>query len=179
MAFDEKSTQPQLIQRMIGASMLDTNIYEEVENDESATKQAMLVVAIVALATGIGNLGSGGIGGLFIGIAVGIVGWAIWAWITYFVGTKILPTPDTHANWGQLARALGFAQSPGVFMVFGIIPVIGGLVTFLVLIWRLVAMVVAIRQALDYTSTWRAIGVAVLGFIPYAIMTGIVLAILL
>ena len=158
--------------------MLRTETYEEVEADQSATLQAMLVVLLVALATGIGNLGSGSIIALPVGIVVTLAGWAIWAWITYFVGTSILRTPETDANWGQLARTLGYAQSPGVLKVFGVVPAIGPLVFSVVSIWQLVAMVIAIKQALDYTSTIRAIGVAVIGFIGYAVLTGIVFALL-
>jgi len=165
-----------LFQRMIGAAKLDTATYEEIEADGSATRQAMSVVVLVALATGIGSLGSGGLVGLFVGIVLGVVGWAVWAGLTYFIGTTIFKTPETEANWGQLARTLGFAQSPGVLKVFAVIPGIGPLVFVLVSIWQLAAMVIAIRQALDYTSTWRAIGVAVVGFIVYAVAMGIVLA---
>ena len=167
-----------LIRRMIGAARLRSEIYEEVEADRSATRQALSVVVIVALAAGIGNLGSGSIIGLVVGIVVAIAGWALWAWITYFVGTTIFKTPDTQADWGQLARTLGFAQSPGVLKVFGVVPVIGPVVFAVVSIWQLVAMVIAIRQALDYTSTLRAIGVAVVGFIGYAVLTSIVFALL-
>ena len=165
-----------MIKRMIGAAKLDTTIYEEVEADKSATQQALAVVVLVALATGIGTFGSGGPVGLVVGIAAGIVLWALWAWITHFVGTTILKTTETTANWGQLARTLGFAQSPGVLKVFGFIPVLGPVVFVLASIWQLLAMVIAIRQALDYTSTWRAVGVAVVGFIPYAVVSGIVFA---
>lgn len=165
-----------MIKRMIGAAKLDTAIYEEVEADTSATQQALTVVVLVALATGIGTFGSGGPLGLVVGIAAGIGLWALWAWITYFVGTTLLKTAETKADWGQLARTLGFAQSPGVFKVVGFIPVLGPLVFAIASIWQLAAMVVAIRQALDYTSTWRAIGVAVVGFIPYAVVSSIVYA---
>ena len=166
-----------MIQRMIGAALLRTEIYEEVEEDRSATLQAMLVVVIVALATGIGSFASGGVRGLILGIIVGLVGWAIWAWLTYFIGTKLFRTPDTHADWGELARTLGFAQSPGVLRVLGFLPVVGTVIFVVVSLWQLAAMIIAIRQALDYTSTWRAIGVALVGFIPYAILMGIVTAI--
>ena len=165
-----------MIKRMIGAAKLDIATYEEVEADASATQQAMVVVVLVALATGIGTYGSGGPVGLIVGIVAGIGLWALWAWITYFVGTTLLKTAETKANWGQLARTLAFAQSPGVLKVFGFIPVLGPLVFAIASIWQLVAMVIAIRQALDYTSTWRAVGVAVVGFIPYAIVSGLVYA---
>ena len=170
-------TQNKLVDRMIGAAKLDKETYEEVEADTSATRQALLVVTMVALATGIGSIGSGGIG-FISGIVIGLVGWVMWAWITYFIGTTLLKTSETHANWGQLARTLGFAQSPGVLKVFAIIPGIGGLIFFVVSIWQLVTMVVAVRQALDYTSTWRAVGVVLVGFIPYAILLSIVLLVI-
>ena len=165
-----------MIKRMIGAAKLDTAIYEEVEADTSATQQALTVVVLVALATGIGTFGSGGPLGLIVGIAAGIGLWALWAWVTYFVGTTILKSAETEANWGQLARTLGFAQSPGVLKVVGFIPVFGPIVFAIASIWQLVAMVIAIRQALDYTSTWRAVGVAVVGFIPYAEVSSLVYA---
>ena len=165
-----------MIRRMMGAAKLDTAIYEEVEADTSATRPALTVVALVALATGIGTFGSGGPVGLVVCIAAGIGLWALWAWITYFVGTTLLKTAETNADWGQLARTLGFAQSPGVIKVLGFIPVLGPLVFAIASIWQLVAMVIAIRQALDHSSTWRAVGVAVVGFIPYAVVSSIVYA---
>ena len=162
---------------MIGAAMLRTGTYEEVEADTSATKQAMLVVVLVSLASGIGNVGAGGVMALVFGIVAALAGWVFWAWITYFVGTKLLSTPETHANWGQLARTLGYAQTPGLFKVFGFLPVIGPIVFFLATIWQLIAAIIAIRQALDYTSTRRAIGVALIGFIAYVVVIGIVMMI--
>ena len=44
-------------------------------------------------------------------------------------------------------------------------------------IWMLVAMIVAVRQALDYESTWRAIGVVIIGFLVQAIVLIILLRI--
>ena len=159
-----------MVERMIRASRLDVHIFEEVEADTAATRQALSVVALVALATGIASLGTTGLIGLFVGVVLAIAGWAFWAWIVYLVGTKIMPSDSTHADWGQLARTLGFAQSPGIFRVLGALPVVGLVIFLVVSIWMLVAMVVAVRQALDYTSTWRAIAVVLIGFIPYLLM---------
>ena len=167
-----------MVDRMIRASRLDVHIFEEVEADTSATRQALLVVAFVALATGIASLGTTGLIGLFVGVVLAIAGWAFWAWIVYLVGTKIMPSDSTHADWGQLARTLGFAQSPGIFRVLGLVPVVGIFIFSAASIWMLVAMVVAVRQALDYTSTRRAIAVVLLGFIPYALLTYMAFALL-
>jgi hypothetical protein len=155
---------------MIGAARLNAQTFEEVEADPSAIRQALLVVLLVALATGVGSLEVGGVRGLIVGVVIGLVGWALWAGITYFIGTTLFRTAETQASWGQLARTLGFAQSPGIFKVFGFIPAVGPVILFAVFAWQLAAMVVAIRQALDYTSTWRAIGVAAVGFIPYVLL---------
>ena len=175
---NEQVQQQQIVQRMIGAAKLQVETFTEVEHDTSVTKQAMVVVVLVAIATGIGSLGSGGIVGFVVGVALGIGGWALWAFVTFMIGTTIFKTEETNADWGQLARTTGFAQSPGILRVFGFIPVVGGLVFLIAGLWQLVAMVIAIREALDYTSTWRAVGVAVVGFIVYAIVFGIIFAIL-
>ena len=173
-----QSHRSNMIKRMIGASKLDPPVYEEVEADSSATKQAMAVVVLVALATGIGMFGTGGLVGLVVGIPVSICLWALWALITYLVGTTIFKTSETEANWGQLARTLGFAQSPGILKALGFIPGIGLLIFSIASIWQLVAMVIAVRQALEFTSTWRAIGVVIVGFIPYALISSSILALL-
>ena len=153
-----------IVDRMIGAARLDVNTYEEVEADQSATGQAALVVAIVAIASAIGSLGEGGIG-IVTGLLSAIVGWLLWAGITYVIGDKLF---GGTATWGELLRTLGFAQAPGVLLVLGIIPLLGGLVQAVVGIWMLVAGIIAIRQALDF-STGRAILTAIIGWIPLAI----------
>ncbi len=157
-------------QRMIGAAKLDVHTYEEVEADRTATGQAMGVVVLSSIATGIGSAQMEGMAGMTGGAVGALIGWAFWAWLTYFIGTKVLPTPQTHANWGELARALGFAQSPGLLRVLGAVPMLGTLVLFLTGIWTLVGVVVAVRQALDYTSTLRAVGVCIIGWIVQGVL---------
>jgi hypothetical protein len=155
---------------MVGAALLRVQTYEEVESDRSATWQALAVVVLVAIATGVGASTSGGVSRIIVGVVGALIVWALWALITYVVGTTLFRTPETKADWGELARTLGFAQSPGVLKAFGAIPAIGPVIFFAVAIWQLAAMVTAIRQALDYTSTLRAVGVAVVGFIPSVLL---------
>jgi hypothetical protein len=156
-----------IISRMIGAALLHAPTYEDVEADTSATRQAMSVVVIAGVAAGIATFPSNGINGIFFGVVTGVVGWAIWAYITFLIGTAIFKEPQTNANWGQLARTLGFAQAPGVFKVVGIIPMLGPYLILAISIWQFVCMVTAVRHALDYTSTWRAVAVVLSGAIPY------------
>ena len=151
--------------RMIRAAKLDVNLYEEVEADKTAMGQAMGVVVLSSMAAGIGTIARGGLGGILVGTVAALVGWYIWAWLTYFIGTKWLPEPQTKADVGELLRTIGFSSSPGLIRVLGIIPGLGGLVFLAASIWMLVAMVIAVRQALDYKSTGRAIGVCVIGWV--------------
>ena len=156
-----------LTDRMVGAAKLDVGVYEEVEADTGATGQAMAVVLLSSLAGGIGSvgLGAGGFGGVVGGGIAALIGWVSWAVLTYLIGTRLLAEPQTHADVGELLRTLGFAQSPGLARILGVIPILGPFVLLVVSIWMLVAMVIAVRQALDYTSTWRAVGVCVVGWV--------------
>lgn len=153
------------VERAIGAAQLNTAIYEEVENDRGATAQAAGVVVLASVAAGIGAIVYGGIGGVVANIVAGLLGWVVWSYLTWWIGTKWLPEPQTNADPGQLLRTLGFAAAPGVLNVLGLVPVLGHLVRAVVAIWMLVAGVIAVRQALDYTSTGRAIGVVVIGWV--------------
>jgi len=166
-----------LVDRMMRAAMLDVHLYEEVEKDESAITQAMTVVLLSSLAGGIGSLGAVGLWGLLVGLVASLAGWFIWAFLTYFIGTKLLPEPQTKADMGELLRTIGFSSSPGLIRVLGVIPFLGAIAMFAASIWMLVAMVIAVRQALDYQSTWRAVGVCMIGWIAQMVLFGIVFAI--
>jgi len=153
------------VDRMIRASKLDVSLYEEVEADKNAMGQAVAVVGLASLAGGIGFMQTAGLTGLVIGTAGSLIGWYIWAFLTYVIGTKLLPEPQTKADHGELLRTIGFSSAPGVLRIFAIIPGLGSMVNLLVGAWMLIAMVIAVRQALDYHSTYRALGVCVIGWL--------------
>ncbi len=163
--------------RMIRAAKLDVHLYEEVEADQAAMGQAMGVVILSSAAAGIGNFMIGGLGGIITGTLGALVGWYVWALLTYFIGTRLLPEPQTEADLGQLLRTIGFSSAPGLIRVLGIIPGLTGLVFSAAGIWMLVAMVIAVRQALDYESTWRAAAVCGIGFVVQALILLLVFSI--
>jgi hypothetical protein len=158
------------VERVVGAARLDAKIYEEVEADPTAMGQAMAVVAASALAAGVGSIGSGATGAVA-AVVGGIVGWFLWAVVTWLVGTKLLPEPGTSADLGQMLRTIGFSAAPGLLNVLGIIPLVGLVVWLVAAVWQLVAMVVAVRQALDYTSTGRAVLVCFIGWVFYMVVS--------
>ncbi len=161
--------------RMIRAAKLDRGLYEEVEADTGATGQAMLVVVLSSVAAGIGSAGVGGLKGLFIGALTALAAWYIWAFLTYFIGTRLLPESQTEADMGQLLRTIGFSSSPGLLRILGILPGFTGIVFLGCAVWMLVAMIIAVRQALDYHGTGRAIAVCLIGWVVQVVIIGLVM----
>ncbi len=159
-------------ERMIGASKLDVHTYEEVEADTGATTQALAVVLLSSIALGIGSIHTGG--GLFGGALAALVGWVVWAFLVYLIGTKLLPEPQTHSDMGELLRTTGFSASPGLLRVLGFVPGLGNLIIFAASVWMLIAMVVAVRQALDYSSTGRAVAVCLIGWLVQFVVMAVI-----
>ena len=164
--------------RIVRAAKLDVDLYEEIEADKGALFQAMGVVVLSSLAAGLGSLTHGGTNGLLYGTFTALIGWFIWAYLTYAIGTKLLPTPKTHADYGELLRTTGFSAAPGLIRVLGIIPWFARIVFLVAGIWMLVAMVIAVRQALDYESTLRAVGVCIIGWIVQAAVLWVFLSLI-
>jgi hypothetical protein len=169
------------VERAIGAARLDAATYEEVEADSGALGQAMGVVVAASVAGGVGSAMASGQEGIGIvgGILFSLVAWFVWAFLTYLVGTRILPTPETKSDLGEMLRTTGFSAAPGVIAILGFLPVVGGLVLLAAQLWMLASMVVAVRQALDYTSTGRAIAVCVIGFVAYLLIATVLAGALL
>ncbi len=161
--------------RIIRAAKLDVHLYEEVEADKGALRQAMGVVVLSSIAAGIGSTVKIGFSGLLIGTITALIGWYVWAYLIYLIGTKLLPEPQTRANPGELLRTIGFSSSPGLIRILGIIPALSAVVFLVASIWMLAAMVIAVRQALDYKSTLRAVGVCVIGWVIQALILALIL----
>ena len=169
-----------MINRIIGVLTLNVNTYEEIEADKNATIQSFSIVVLSSIVTAIILKPDTGFSlpNFISAIIIGIFLWGLWALVTMFVGTKLLPTQETSSNWGELARTTGYAQAPKLFSILALIPILTTIVLFIVGVWNLITMIIAIRQALDYTSTWRAVFVVLLGFLPYAIIASLVISLL-
>jgi hypothetical protein len=156
--------------RIIRAAKLESLLYEEVATEKNATSQALVVVLLSSLAASLGASTHAGLGGLVMEGLVALLAWSVWALITYILGVKLFPVSRTSASHRGLWRTLGFASAPGVFRVFGAIPGVTGTAFLVAAVWMLIAAVIAVRQALDYTSTIRAAGVCVPGWLVYVFL---------
>ena len=152
--------------RVLGAMRLDPATFEEVEADPKALPQAGVVVLAFSIAAGIGLAGTASTPRvLIVAIVASFTGWISWASLVYYLGTHVFPEAQTRADIGQLARTIGFSAAPGLFLALLVIPVVRGLTFAAVSLWMLAAMVIAVRQALDFTGTARAVAVCLAGWI--------------
>ncbi|HKW03615.1 MAG TPA: YIP1 family protein [Vicinamibacterales bacterium] len=167
--------------RVIGALKLQPNTFEEVENDASATGQAATVVVAAAISGGLvgliwlGALGLGSAIGFFIlGLVLKLVGWGVGSWVLLMVGTKLMPGKNTQADLGQLLRVTGFACAPGLLGILAVVPILGILIGLALAIWQLIAMVIGVKQALEYDDTVKAVIVCVIAWVIMWIVSAII-----
>ena len=158
-----------LTSRILGSARLDSQSYEEIESDHYANIQAVGIVVLSSLAAALGS-GIRDIGSTLSVLAVAIASWIIWVLLTVFIGTRLLPGRETRADFGQVLRTTGFSASPGFLRVFGLVPIVGWYIFAAATVWMLFTFVVAVRQALDYTSTVRALLVCVLGWLVHSML---------
>lgn len=161
-------------QRVLGAMRLSAAAFEEVEHDPTATGQAALVVLLASAGTALGWAAGAGEVALIRSAVGALIGWGVSAVLIWQIGTRLWPGRNTEANFGQLLRACGFAQAPGILHVVAIMPVLGWFVSIVVIgIWVLVANVIAVRQALDYETTPPAIAVCALAWVVQGLMIAV------
>jgi hypothetical protein len=156
--------------RVKGVLLLDARTFENIEADKAANGQALLVVVAASLAAGLGVGIQLGVTGLLREAIGALVGWVMWAAVTWVIGSKLLPEPQTRTDMGELLRVIGFAYAPQLFGFFAFIPVLGVLVSSVVAFWLLAATILAVRQALDYTSTLRAVAVVLIGWLIFVVI---------
>jgi len=162
--------------RVVGAMKLDPNAFEDVERDATAIGQSVGVIVLAAVAEGIGWIYYGGLTGIVRGAFSAVIGFLVWSLIIWLVGTKLMPEPATKADFPETFRVLGFAAAPGLANVLTIIPIIGWLLWFVILLWRMAAMVIAVKQVLDYSTIGKAIVVVLIGFVINIVVTMVILA---
>jgi hypothetical protein len=162
-----------LLERFFRAARLDAELYKEVAADASAMNQALIVVFIHAIAVAFGSFGRTGTTGINIGMITTLLGWYVWAFMAYIVGARILPEAQTKTDKKTVFRAMGFASAPGLARLLGFVPGLGGAAVLVASIWMIAAAMVALKQALNYQSRLRALGVSIISWILSALVQGL------
>ena len=99
-----------------------------------------------------------------------LIGWAVWASVIYIVATKLFPSPMPAVGFVGMLRTLGFANAPQFFAFASLIPGAGQLFQVVIQLWGLSAMVVAVRVSFNFDSTFKAVGVVLLAYIPVLVL---------
>lgn len=160
-------------ERVVGAMSLKASTFQEIEHDTTAMGQAVGVIVLAAVSLGIGNVFRNGVSGMVFGIITSLIAYAVWALVVWLIGTKVMPDPATKADFPETFRTIGFAAAPGVLGIAAIIPILGWLVMIVIWIWQIAAMVVAVREVLDYTDTIKAVIVVVIGWVAQLIVAAL------
>jgi hypothetical protein len=166
-------------ERVVGAMKLDAHTFEDVERDPTAIGQAAGVIVLAAVSTGLGWVYYNGLSRIVSGVVTSLLAYAIWALVIWLIGTKVMPDPATKADFPETFRTVGFAASPGVLGIVTIIPILGWLLSAVIWLWQIAAMVVAVRQVLDYSTTAKAVIVVVIGFLVVLVFNFIVFSMFL
>jgi hypothetical protein len=165
-----------LVYRAMGATVLDASMYEGIEADPAATRQALAIVLLASVAAGVGASGWAGPEWPVI-VTFGVLAlitWVGWAVLILHVGGRYFREPQTDVDLGQLLRTVGFAATPGLLQAVAIVPHMTTAVFVVSWLWMLAAMVVAVQHALDFPSMARAVMVCAV-----ALALAVTLAVLL
>ena len=154
-------------ERIVGAAKLRSATYEDVEHDPTAMGQAMAIVVMSSIAAALGARIHTGAGDIVRSTLFALGSWFVWAGLTFLIGTKLFAAGGTRATWGELLRTTGFAASPGLLRIFGLVPFTTSLIFFVTSVWMLMAFVIAVQEALDFRNIWRAVAVCLVGWLIY------------
>ena len=156
------------LDRFVRAARLDVELYKEVAADPLTLNQAWITVLIYCMAASWGSFGGVGAIGTNIAMITTLIGWYIWAFFTYFAGTRFFRENKTEIerlDRKRVIRAMGFASAPGAVRLLGFIPGLGIVVLVVATTWMIVASTVAVKQALNFENTYRAAAACIIGWI--------------
>jgi hypothetical protein len=166
------------LNRFFRAAKLDVSLFQEIIADPKTFTQALIVVLIYSMTSAWGTLGRSGAVGNNIGMITTLMGWYVWGFSTYMVGARLLPEAGTEPDRKTILRVTGFACAPGIVRILGFIEGFGLVVIFIALAWMVAAATVGVKQALNYESTARALGVCIIGMLISIVFQAIMFVLL-
>ena len=154
--------------RFVRAARLDVELYREIVADPLTLNQAWITVLIYCMAAAWGSFGGVGAVGTNIAMITTLIGWYIWAFFTYFAASRFFRENQNDLGRMQrktVIRAMGFASAPGVVRLLGVIPGLGIVILAVATIWMIAASTIAVKQALNFESTYRAAAACIIAWI--------------
>ncbi len=166
------------LERLRLAFTVNSDFYEEIISDPKTQAHSLWVVAIFAMAASFGTFGRAGGTAVNISLFVTLFSWYIWAFTTYYLGTRFFAETDTPKDKKTIMRVMGFASAPGILRIFGLIPHLSGLLFIVSSLWMLYASATGLKKALNYSSMSRAVGLTLASYILSLVVQAILMVML-
>ena len=100
-----------------------------------------------------------------------ILTWFIWAILIYVLGVKIFPDKQTKVSFKKVLTAVGFAHAPGLLRFFAVTPELMIPIIFITQFWIFAALIISIRQILNFKSNLKSFGIVFLSFLIIVFMS--------
>ncbi len=154
-----------MFQKIMGIITLKAPTYKAVAEDPNATKEAMMIVVIVAVINGlVGGFTTSAVAGdsivsglirAVIAIVFGLITWYVAAWVLAAVAKAFGGKTDTN----EMLRVTGYVY---VFNLVGLLALLGlitptllclaGIVGLVALVLSLIGYVIGIREAAEFST---------------------------
>ena len=162
---------------MYRAALLDRKVYDELRNDPVGFAQGLTVVILATVALLIGafveQAGSGDNVVEALSALIAMPGvWLIQAVSAYVLGSMAIPAENRQALARPLMAAIGLSAAPGLLFLFVGAPEAGTFVGFVVTLWMVITMVVAVQWTLGIPG-FRATMAVLPGFVLRFIVIGV------
>lgn len=184
-----------MFERIMGVIKLHRPTYQAIEADETATRQAAVIVALVGLLSAVSAAIAAVMAnramsqtlpqlqeqfgelpfaipqlspiGAFLGALLGaFLAWLVWSALTYFIGTRLF---GGQATFNETFRLLGFAQAPRLLSALSFIPCIGSLFSIAGWVWSSITSYIAVKEGLDLDNG-KTIATVIISFIGVIII---------
>ena len=144
---------PTVRARMMAVSLLNTDVYHDIQKDPIASSQARAIVAATAAAGGLGALWFGPLAVITYAL-MGVAGWLVCAYLTYEVGTRLFTGRRSDETKMWLFQLLAFAHAPRLLLFLGVflglaMPGLGLVLAIGAFVWALLASVPAVEETLE------------------------------
>ena len=100
-----------------------------------------------------------------------ILTWFIWAILIYVLGVKIFPDKQTNVSCKKVLTPVGFAHAPGLLRFFAVTPELMIPIIFITQFWIFAALIISIRQILNFKSNLKSFGIIFLSFLIIVFMS--------
>tara|TARA_Y100000590_G_C15223851_1_gene827315 strand:- start:41 stop:577 length:537 start_codon:yes stop_codon:yes gene_type:complete len=108
---------------------------------------------------------------VFLSGITSLMSWFVWAILIYVVGVKLFPEEDTSTSFKKILVTVGLAHAAGLFRFFVFLPSLVVPIVFFTQFWIFAALIVGIKEVLNFKSNFKSAGVILIVFLVISIVS--------